>query len=123
MPQDVYSREFQVSFPLSGTVIRPPTLIIRISTPGFEPPEQSKKILMPTLGDSQPYSFTVRADREGLHFISVELSCDDVAIVEHLLKTQVVQHGGPDRMPPTGGVVILATVPLKVMCVARSVTA
>jgi len=78
-----------------------------------------KKISMPTIADSQPYAFTVRGDREGLHFINVELVCEDVAIVEQLLKTRVAQHGGPDRTPPTGGMVLLAAVPLKVMCVAR----
>src|SRR5207253_1768237 len=104
----------------SGSVIRPPTLTIKISTPGFEPVEQDKRILMPTLGDSQPYSFPVRANREGLHVVNVELICDDVAIVEQLLKTRVVQHGGPDRKPPGGGMLVLASVPLKVMCIAKS---
>jgi hypothetical protein len=117
--EDVRSREFNLTFPLSGSVIRPSTLTIRISAPGFEPAEQNKKILTPTLGDSQPYSFSIRADREGLHVLNAELLCEDVAIVEQLVKTHVVQHGGPDRTPPTGGVVILASVPLKVMCLAK----
>jgi hypothetical protein len=102
--------------------LRAPSFFLRMAAPGFVPSEQSKRITVPTLSDSKPYSFVIQGEREGLHTVNVELICNDVAVVEQLLKTRVVQHSGPEGTPPAGGLV-LAAVPLTVACIAKVATA
>ena len=122
--RDVRTAAFEIELPLTGGgFLRSPALVLKIAAPGFDPAEQEKRITVPTLTDSKPYSFILRGDLEGQHAINVELICDDVAIVEQMLKTRVVQHGGPDRTPPTGGGIVLASVPLQVACIAKAASA
>jgi hypothetical protein len=119
--KDIRSAAFTLDFPISDAgVLRPLAVVLKIKAPDFEPPEQEKRVMLPTLRDSQPCSFLLKTKREGEHVLNVELLCDDVTVVEHLLRTRAVHHGGPDSKPPTGGMVILATVPLRVVCVAKA---
>ena len=106
--KDVREALFEIQLPLTGGgFLRPPSLFLKIVAPGFNPSEQEKQIAVPTLADSKPYAFILRGDLEGQHAIDVELICDDVAVVEQLLKTRVVQHGGPEGKPPAGGGIVL----------------
>jgi hypothetical protein len=122
-PRDVRSSSFEIEFPLTGGgFLRSPSIYLRVTAPGFSVPEPTKRITVPTLSDSKPYSFVLQTQNQGLHTVNVELICDDVAVVEQLLKTRVVQHGGPEKTPPAGGMV-LAAVSLEVACVAKTVGA
>jgi hypothetical protein len=122
---DVRSTLFTVEFPLSESgVLRTPRMELKVRAPDFEPREHSKAVIIPSLRDSQHHSFLVRANREGEHVLNVELWCDDLEVVGQLLRTQAAHHGGPKDKPPSGTpAMLIATVPLKVMCVAMAATA
>ena len=119
---DIRSAAFEIDLPLTtGGFLRSPSLLLRIEGPGFTLPQRELRIAIPVLDDSKPYSFLLRGDIEGQHALLVELVCDDVIIVQQLLHTRVLEHGGPDRPPPAGGGgIVLASVTLDVACVAKA---
>jgi len=123
-PKDVRSVRFDIDLPVSSDgVLRPVPLLIRINSPDFDPVRQEKRVMLPTLSDSNPFVFFLRTNREGEHVLSVEVLSDDVAVVEQLLRARSVEHGGPGGGAPASGIVVIATLPLQVMCVARAVSA
>lgn len=122
--RDVQSTSFDFEVPVtSNGHLRMPDVFIRVLAPDCHPAEQSKRILLPKLEDTNPYLFFVRADREGLHLINVELVANDYSIVEQTLKTTAVEHQGPKGGSDAALEIVLARVPLRVMCVAKSASA
>lgn len=119
--QDVHTAPFHIALQINAEGATPTQkLELRLAAPNFKPEMLTKRITVPALEDSQTYSFLVSSQHEGEHLVNVELICDDATIVEQLLRTRAVEHGGPGGTPGMTGTIILASLPLRVNCVAKA---
>lgn len=93
-PEDVRSKPLTLEFPLdSKGKPTPLELTLRIDSPDFEPPSQSKVIRVPPYADSEPYTFLLAPSQLGELRINVELYTGDVALFSRILRTHAMQSG------------------------------
>ena len=95
-----------------------PDTLIRLLAPDCIVLTEPKTIVLPKHTDTQTFSFFVRAEREGIHVINVELLHAGYAVVEQMLQTKAVEYQGPKGGPT--GLQLIAEVPLQIVCVARA---
>src|SRR5689334_19183283 len=101
-PEDVRSKPLTLEFPLdSKGKPSPLELTLKIDSPDFEPPSQSKVIRVPPYADSEPYTFLLTPSQLGELRINVELYTGDVALFSRILRTHAQQSGRVAAAPKT----------------------
>ncbi len=85
---DVKSKEFEVEFPLdAGGAPRDLALDLHVESADFDPPRQSKRVLVPPDGDSQACVFLVTPVRAGPLLVNLEVRYAEASIISRLLRT------------------------------------
>src|SRR5215469_13765763 len=90
-PEDVRSRPFNVVFPLGPTGRPEPLKVtVRVTSPDFSPPDQSKNIFVPPEKDSEVCPFVLTPRRVGRLTVLVELEWEDAVRGHRSLLTSCV---------------------------------
>jgi hypothetical protein len=90
-PEDVRSKSFSVVFPLGPTGRPEPLRVtVKVTSPDFSPPDQSKNIFVPPEKDSEVCSFVLTPRRVGRLTVLVELEWEDAVRGHRSLLTRCV---------------------------------
>lgn len=110
-PEDVRSKPFDVEFPVDpGGRLRSAEVVLKLEAPDFDPPSQTKKVLIPPEGDSKTFSFLVTPKFPGELRLNLEVCKGDVYVASRLLKTTAEPSDRSVFPPPK----VLVSVPLVV---------
>ena len=102
-PQDVRSRPFQMEFPRDQAGLPLPLeLTLSVTSPDFEPKEQSKIVLVSSDRDSQAYTFLLTPQHLGELRLTLEVRLGSLHIASKIIKTHAERS---ERI--TGGQAIL----------------
>jgi tRNA A-37 threonylcarbamoyl transferase component Bud32 len=87
-PEDVRGKPFQLEFPRDrkGTP-QPAEIILRLDSPDFEPPSQSKKLLVPVDRDSDVCTFLLAPRTAGELALNLEVLMGDVLVASRAMHT------------------------------------
>jgi hypothetical protein len=89
VPDDVDSHPLSVKFPVDDKGIpQPLNLTVKIESPQFDPPTQTKDITLPPRGDSEARIFLVRAKEKGPLLLNLELYRGADVIAGCVLRTE-----------------------------------
>jgi serine/threonine protein kinase len=108
---DVRERPFQLDFPsdTSGDT-KGVEISLRLDSPDFEPPQQTKKLRVPPHGDSALCTFLIRPKIVGDLVANLELLKGDEVVVSRPIRTRAVAGG----IPVAGGVNVIS-IPLNIL--------
>ena len=108
---DVRERPFQLDFPAdtSGNE-KGAEISLRLDSPDFEPPQQTKKLRVPPHGDSALCTFLIRPKVVGVLVANLELLKGDEIVVSRPIRTRAVA----ESVPVAGGVNVIS-IPLNIL--------
>lgn len=87
--EDIRAKPFELDFPLDAIgAPQPIELTLRVDSPDFEPKQQSKKVLVPPDGDSEPCSFVLTPMKPGGLFLSLEVLHGDRYLAARPIRTE-----------------------------------
>jgi hypothetical protein len=94
---DVRSIDFTAYFPVSSRRGNTSAMMLSVElrSPGIEVEDSPAKVSLRKNTDTQPLSFLVRSRSPGLQTLKVKVTCDDQELINGLLRTNFVEHGGP----------------------------
>lgn len=94
VPDDVDSHPLNVKFPVDNQgVPQPLNLTVKIESPQFDPPTQTKDITLPPRGDSEARIFLLRAKEKGPLLVNLELYRGADVIASCVLRTEGFVEG------------------------------
>jgi hypothetical protein len=102
-PEDVRSKPFDVVFPLRPDG-RPDSVRVevRLTSPDFFPPQQSKNLFVPPDADSEVCHFLLTPKRIGRLKVLIELQWEDLLHGSRRLRTECVAEAG--NVPASSGI-------------------
>jgi hypothetical protein len=110
--EDVRSRLFQIEFPRDHAGrAQPLELTLSVTSPDFEPKEQSKVILLPPDRDSEAYTFLLTPQHLGELRLTLEVRLGAVHIASKIIKTHAERS---ERITATAGRT-LVSIPIQVL--------
>lgn len=88
-PDNVQSKPFEVEFPrdAAGRVL-PAALELILDSPGCDPPQQNRKLRVPSAGDSDVCVFLLTPLKAGRLMLNLEVRYEDVEVGSRLLVTE-----------------------------------
>jgi hypothetical protein len=88
-PENVQSKPFEVEFPrdAAGQVL-PAALELLLDSPGCDPPQQKRKLRVPSAGDSDVCVFLLTPLKAGRLMLNLEVRYEDVEVGSRLLVTE-----------------------------------
>jgi hypothetical protein len=92
--KDVKERSFELEFPLDkrGHAL-PAEISLRLESPDFDPPVQTKKLRVPVARDSEVYSFLIKPRIIGELVLILELLKQDEVIISRSIRTTAECEG------------------------------
>ncbi|MBC7926043.1 MAG: toll/interleukin-1 receptor domain-containing protein [Bryobacteraceae bacterium] len=95
-PDQVRSKPFLMSWPL-GDDGQPDSLRVgvRLDSPDFDPPQQSKVLVVPPFRDSEVCTFLLAPQKTGPLVVQVELSWEEALQTSRVLRTQCSAESAP----------------------------
>lgn len=96
-PSDVRSNAFKMFFTaLSGRFGNDGTAVkVELRGPGIEISDSPTTVMVRRSEDTSPLSFLIRSSTTGQQTLKVRVVCDDQELINGLLRTSFVHHGGP----------------------------
>jgi len=107
---DVRERPFQLDFPAVSGETKGVEISLRLDSPDFEPPQQTKKLRVPPHGDSALCTFLIRPKVVGDLVANLELLKGDEIVVSRPIRTRAVA----ESVPIAGGVNVIS-IPLNIL--------
>ena len=93
---DVRQRQFKINFPRDHQGnLQPVDISLRLDSPEFVPPTQTKKLRVPAEGDSVPCSFLIRPIVIGDLVVNLELLKGEEVVASRSIRTRALDHGRP----------------------------
>jgi serine/threonine protein kinase len=94
--KDVRERAFELEFPQdSQGKLQPAEICLRLESPDFHPPSQTKKLRVPPQGDSPLCTFLIRPTVAGDLIANLELLKGDEIVVSRRIETRALIEGSP----------------------------
>ena len=95
--KDVRSVVFSTFFPeiAAPHAVESIKVQVELRAPGLDVSESPMTIKILRAVDTPLLSFLVRSTREGEQTLKVKVTCDDQELINGLLRTKFVHHGGP----------------------------
>jgi hypothetical protein len=88
-PENVQSKPFEVEFPRdAGGRVLPAALELILDSPGCDPPQQKRKLRVPSAGDSDVCVFLLTPLKAGRLMLNLEVRYEDVEVGSRLLVTE-----------------------------------
>ncbi len=95
-PEDVHERPFELEFAVDAQdKVQPAEILLRLESPDFQPPSQTKKLRVPPLGNSPLCTFLIRPTVPGELFANLELLRGEEIVVSRRIKTRALVEGVP----------------------------
>jgi len=89
-PEDVQTEKFEVEFPRGSDGSRAPlSLLLRVTSPGFSPAHQEKRIEIPPVGDSEVFTFLITPKKAGRLPLTVEVCRAEVTLFSTIFRARV----------------------------------
>ena len=96
--EDVRERPFELDFVLDEQgKPQPVEICLRLDSPDFQPPTQTKKLRVPPRGDSLACTFLIRPTIAGELIANLELLKGEEVIVSRSIRTRALAEGLPVR--------------------------
>jgi serine/threonine protein kinase len=121
-PEDVRERSFEIEFPLSGSGRQEPVdITLRLESPGFDPPNQIKKLGVPPTGDSPACTFLIIPRVAGEHVMNLELlNLDERVMASRSIRTRALPA---DAEVSADKIIVSIPLALKVRSIAARIVA
>jgi len=108
--EDVREKPFELEFALDAQgKVQPAEILLRLESPDFQPPSQTKKLRVPPLGNSPLCTFLIRPTVPGDLVANLELLSGDEIVVSRRVKTRASVEG-----VPIGTGVSIVSIPLTI---------
>jgi serine/threonine protein kinase len=109
--EDVREKPFELEFVLDAQgKVQPAEILLRLESPDFQPPSQTKKLRVPPLGNSPLCTFLIRPTVPGDLVANLELLRGDEIVVSRRVKTRASVEG-----VPIGTGVSIVSIPLAIL--------
>jgi len=109
--EDVREKPFELEFVLDAQgKVQPAEIFLRLESPDFQPPSQTKKLRVPPLGNSPLCTFLIRPTVPGDLVANLELLRGDEIVVSRRVKTRASVEG-----VPIGTGVSIVSIPLTIL--------
>ena len=94
--EDVLEKPFELEFAVDAVgKVQPAEICLRLDSPDFQPPSQTKKLRVPPQGNSPLCTFLIRPIIAGELIANLELLKGEETVVSRRIKTRAVVEGSP----------------------------
>jgi serine/threonine protein kinase len=110
-PEDVREKPFELEFAVDALgKVQPAEICLRLDSPDFQPPSQTKKLRVPPRGNSPLCTFLIRPTIAGELIANLELLKGEETVVSRRIKTRAIVEGSP-----VGSGVNIVSIPITIL--------